>query len=416
MEDYSNPKIRMLKKYSLLFAVALLVIVCVVLITQKLKTNKAPSVNIEKVSLLPGNPVAGTIYAAQDYSIFSNGRHLVKYSLKSGETTQLTSTNTMPVLSSLVVSPDERLIAFQSLGLNSEIPAFAAALKGNDVGDTSTWWLVDTKTKELTFLSQDAEQLQWENGNSLLFASGRDINKFNIAAKKSQVVFSHDLPIVSFRAFGNTVYISDSGTVSLVDLGQKNAQEVYSPATNAVFGEKKGCFLAQNTEDFTDETTSTVVGCGSENVKIGEEEEGQNATAATFTKDGKSLVYYQDTDINYVDLASGNIGSIEIDDASNYGLLGALDLNTLFLQQENSRFSITGRETSYKEIAATASLSLPNIAIDFFADKQSIVVSKYSAFNKAERLEVLSRIQKAGYDPSLYYIDFQELTPDSYRW
>jgi len=378
---------------------------------------------------LPGNTDVSAVTMYDDSMVFSNGRFLVAYNTKTGESRKLSNTSLLPTVSDIRLSPDHQHLLFKTNGDVIQNEQLAAKLADHEeiASDNGLWWLLDTNTGSFELLNGAVNVANWLDNSHVVYAYGPVITKQSIAGDKPQTLYRASQAVLSlavtdskitFNTFDNKIFVYDLST------GQATAV-AKDPGTyrDVTLGKKAGCLFGQKGKDNPEDTVSVglLVGCigDKSNKKVGL---GENPGYGTFSEDGRRF-YYNDLQgsyrVNqYIDLITGRVGSWDAKsypgDPADIKIIYAKDADTV-LAKVNSRVYGSGVKSS-KLIESDQSIKAPGLSVDLSADNQEVIASKHGAFSDSDKLAVDALLSQKGFDPSLLGISYIVLTSDTYRW
>mgnify|MGYP001586351158 FL=1 len=263
-------------------------------------------------------------------------------------------------------------------------------------------------------LTQTETEVAWLINNAVYVSAG-GLSSLDIEEGTTELIYPTKEKVHNFSIEGSSLYINTSSKkVFRYDLDSKKQEDLFTPVTRVVYSAHPSCFLALNTDDNSENTTSTLVGCDKKPFVINSAEE---ILASFFTNDGSFLVFATRTSLKFVDLKSMNLGSFKnTPNIDSQILVAAPSMDNFMFANENTYFSSLKDIKPIKVVDLGYSFSIENGVVDYYPDKQSFVVGKNSSFSETEKLSVLKKLENDGYNPDLYQIKFDELSSDDYRW
>lgn len=407
MRNYQIKKI-----LKILLPIALLAVLVVLLL---LILKKEEVITIKNLSPVPspGFSKQNAIAQNNDKLVFSNGRQIVEFDLKTGTSKKVSKSLELPIISELKVSPNDGKIAFKT-----DLSIGDLAL---DTEDTPLWWILDKNTGEVSLVSGGSNAFEWiDESKYIVSEHNSKIALKNIRGEAMEDIYQSDDIITKIKAYENSVYVlSFDGKLTSINLGDKQSTLIKNNVLNAIFSEKEGCLFTVEGIRESEDSTNNLIGCGQDDKTLGE-----NVFSPVFSTSGDSLIYgsYDEEDDSPIffdlDLRSFEKKRLVFENFSadkEIELLWLESLDKILARNGDTLFASSG--PSYSKINSPASFFINSISVDLDAKKQEATASKKTGVFSAQEIESVEKLlQQNNLNADLIYTSFLVIGDETNRW
>ncbi len=316
------------------------------------------------------------------------------------------------------VSPNKDYVAFLATSDAVNIEPFQSLLRSGYDINSNKWWLVDTRTKQISLVKTGAEDLRWLDSSHYASSSGLEMFKSETGSDNATSLYKAEAPIQFFEALNNHIYVSEQNRQITLLKPDGSRKKVYDYGTGLIINPKNpDCFYYQTSSDRTDEVTNRLIGCSKKPIDI------QNTLLSkNFSENGKYFFYLStDEEGNlkrgYLDTSTMRTGEWDAEtstESEDIGIISVKSLNDSILRIGNRYYGQKSKEA--KLIDGTTSYKAGSISIDLYDEDQTVTASKYGGFTEEDKSSVLNILEEKGYDTNLLVIKFSVLDGEDDRW
>lgn len=363
-----------------------------------------PSVPEQEISLtkLPFSPSVTTVSYANsgDSLLFSNGRFLASYNLEANTVKQLSNTESLPRITRILPSENNRYVAFQTAE-QTDNKTLSTLLGEGGLIDMPAWWLLDTNTQTIRVVGQNIDAVEWDS-NNLLVSENAAIVSIDPVSNSRRAIYADD-SFTSFHKQGKNLYIQHSdNTVRALNTETRQEREVASDAEIVTFG-NTDCFIVSTFDETNGHSKLSLHNCNSSTKQITEAIEGY----VGFTENsGSEIIFEDDKGITLTDTDLDSVKHLipVTDDGSDVSVDSAFSSTQIIFRGEET-FYITGTDAKPKTIEEDETFVESGISFRLTTD-QFITLEKTSEWSDESRVVAQSILRKKGYDLNLFQAYF----------
>jgi hypothetical protein len=341
--------------------------------------------------------------------IFSNGRFIASYDTITGSTKKLSNTDSLPPVTEIVSSPsDPGLIAFQTLeqidvkvlrdlilAHNEKLNQSLAETEQNPYKiDSPTWWLLDSSTGKLEFISQ-SPKVEWDK-SALVFIDGGKLVSYDTRSQRLVELYV-GREIHSFHKEGQKLIMETSDGVILYDRNSGIEKDLNADGY-IMFNSSNSCYLAILAKENREESDVFLNNCPGED-HIGSTEGEEQFYG--FTADGNILVYKEGL-IEVLDTKLKRIHSWHA--PTDFDFLKIIGGDKLVFERAGLMYIANLSGKVPPSIEDRRIKKIDGLILETDPGTQSINIELEEGLVEASSVEYLKEISAWGYNPDLYSI------------
>lgn len=347
--------------------------------------------------------------------VFSNGRFLLSYDFTGGSTKRLSQTDALPAVTDIKFSSsDPDFLIFQTLEQIDVKELRDSVLEANQKFNSSfpernpnpykidspTWWQLNIKTGQLSFVGQSSN-VEWDNDRLILIDNSQIVSRD--VTKNVRDVLYESAEIYNFHKEGGTLLVDTSNGLVSYDLSSKISAPIPSDGY-VLFSDSSLCYLTIEAKEGADTADIYLNKCPGKK-KVGQSEREDDFFG--FNDAGNNILVQKSTVLTVYDTTLEVLNSWRLEEG--YRLLRALDQNILLLESDSILYvanlsgktpKIIGREETLGFNKLTATLDPRNQAINIRGGED----------NQPNQAQVKKLLKDKGYDINVYKLFWEPVS------